>query len=111
MSQFFFQLNFSPCKAEQPLPLMELQDKEKDEKHRGKLSRKNPREKTSINFGLITIYIKGQRKEFCWQRIPERSGTKNETVDIEILITSRKGDRKIMQKTRITSGHATTLRR
>ena len=43
------------------------------------------------------MYIKGQRKAFYRQRIPESSYAKKETVDIDILVTSRNGDRKIMQ--------------
>ena len=89
---------------------MELQ--EKDENHRGKLYRKNPRKKVSINSRLKAIYIIGQRKAFCGQRIPESSCARKETVDIEILITSRrKGDKKIMQPIRITSKTATRIRK
>ena len=75
---------------------MELQKrKEKDENHRGKLYRKNPRKKVSINSRLKAIYIIGQRKAFCGQRISESSCTRKEIVDIEILVTSkRKGDKK-----------------
>ena len=58
----------------------------------------------SINFRLKAIYIISQRKTFCGQRIPESSCERKETVDIEILITSRRNsDRKIMQPIRITS--------
>ena len=63
----------------------------------------------SINSRLKAIYILGQRKALCGQRIPESSSARKETVDIEILITSRKGDRKIMQPFRITSGTATRM--
>ena len=74
---------------------MELQ--EKGENHKGKLYRKNPRKKLSINSRLKVIYIIGQRKAFCRQRIPESGCERKETVDIEILLTCRKkGDRKIM---------------
>ena len=76
---------------------MELQEKEeKDEDHRGKLLyRKNPRKKVSINSRRKAIYIIGQRKAFCEQRIPESSCMREETADIEILIASRKkGDKK-----------------
>ena len=106
-------MSFIPCKAEQPLQGMELQEKEeKDENHRGKLYRKNSRKKVSINSRLKAIYIIGQRKAFCGQRIPESSCARKETVDIEILITSRrKGDRKIMQPIRITSVTATRMRK
>ena len=48
-----------------------------------------------INSRLKAIYIIGQKKAFCGQRIPESSCTRKETVDIEILIISRrKGDKK-----------------
>ena len=39
----------------------------------------------------------GQRKPFYRQRIPESSCGRKETVDLDILVTSRNGDRKIMQ--------------
>ena len=39
--------------------------------------------------------IIGQRKAFYRQRIPESSCAKKETVDIDILVASRNGDRKI----------------
>ena len=32
----------------------------------------------------------GQRKAFYWQRTPESSYMRKETVDIDILVTSRK---------------------
>ena len=91
---------------------MNLQEKEeKNRNHRGKLYRKNPRKKVSIKSRLKAIYIIGQRKAFCWQKIPESSCTRKETVDIEILITfRRKGDRKIMQPFRMTSRTATRMR-
>ena len=74
-------MGFTPCKAEQPLPGTELQEKE------------------SQNIQEI-----GQRKAFYRQRIPEkRNCAKKETVDIAILVTSRNGDRKIMQSIWITS--------
>ena len=47
--------------------------------------------------------IIGQRKAFYRQRIPESSCVKKQTVFIEILVTSRNGDRKIMQSIRIMS--------
>ena len=47
--------------------------------------------------------IIGQRKAFYRQRIPEPSCAMKETVDIDILVTTRNGDRKIMQSNRITS--------
>ena len=45
----------------------------------------------------------GQRKIFYRQRIPESSRARKETVDIDILVISRKGHRKIMQSIRIRS--------
>ena len=45
----------------------------------------------------------GQRKAFYRQRIPESTCARKETVVIDILVTSRNGDRKIMQSFRTTS--------
>ena len=47
--------------------------------------------------------IIGQRKAFYRQRIPESSFVRKETVDIDILVTSRNGDKNVMQSIRITS--------
>ena len=44
----------------------------------------------------------GQRKVFFRQIILESSCARKETVAIDILLTSRNGDRKIMQSIRIT---------
>ena len=57
----------------------------------------------SVSSGLKAAKIIGQRKAFCRQRIPEFSRARKETVDIDILVTSRNGDRKIMQSIRTTS--------
>ena len=57
----------------------------------------------SANSELKATKIIGQRKAFYRQRIPEFSCARKETVDIDILVTSRNGDRKIMQSIRITS--------
>ena len=54
----------------------------------------------SVNSGLKATKIIGQRKAFYRQRIPEFSCARKETVDIDILVTSRNGDRKIMQSIR-----------
>ena len=51
----------------------------------------------SVNSGLKATKIIGQRKAFNRQIIPEFSCARKETVDIDILVTSRNGDRKIMQ--------------
>ena len=55
-----------------------------------------------VNSRLKTTNIIGQRKAFYRQIIPEFSCARKETVDIDILVTSRNGDRKIMQSIRIT---------
>ena len=57
----------------------------------------------SVNSQLKTTKNIGQRKAFYRQRIPEFSCARKETVDIDILVTSRDGHRKIMQSIRITS--------
>ena len=57
----------------------------------------------SVNSRLKAIKIIGQRKAYYRQRIPGPSRARKETVDINILVTSRNGDRKIMQSIRITS--------
>ena len=56
----------------------------------------------AVNSGLKATKIISQRKAFYRQRIPESSCARKETVDIDILVTSRNGDRKIMQPTRVT---------
>ena len=57
----------------------------------------------SVNSRLKAAKIIGQRKAFYMQRISESSCARKETVDIDILLTSRNGDRKIMESIRITS--------
>ena len=57
----------------------------------------------SVNSGLKATQMIGQRKAFYRQRIPEFCCARKETVDTDILVTSRNGDRKIMQSIRITS--------
>ena len=47
----------------------------------------------SVNSGLEATKIIGQRKAFYRQRIPEFSHARKETVDIDILVTSRNGDK------------------
>ena len=56
-----------------------------------------------VNTGLKATRIIGQRKAFYRWRIPEFSFVRKETVDIDIIVTSRNGDRKIMQSVRIMS--------
>ena len=55
----------------------------------------------SVNSRLKATKIIGQRKTFYRQRIPESSCARKETVDIDIRVTFRNGDRKIMQSIRI----------
>ena len=57
----------------------------------------------SVNSTLKATKIICQRKAFYRQRIPESSCARKETVDIDILLTSTNGDRKIMQSIKITS--------
>ena len=56
------------------------------------------------------IYI-GQRKAFYKQRIPDSSCVVKETVYIDTLLTSRNGDRKIMQSIRIRSRPPSRIRK
>ena len=58
----------------------------------------------SANSRLKDTQIIGQRKSFFRQRIPESSCARKETVDIDIIVTSSNGNRKIMHSIRITSG-------
>ena len=62
----------------------------------------------SVNYRLKAVYIIGQRKAFSRQRIP---GSRKETVDIEILLASRDGERNIMQSIRIMSRPFTRIRK
>ena len=55
-----------------------------------------------VNSRLKATKIIDQRKTFHRQKIPESSCARKETVDIDILVTFRNGDRKIMQSIRIT---------
>ena len=57
----------------------------------------------SVNSKLKATLIIVERKAFYRQKIPETSCVKKETVDIDILVTSRNADRKIMQFIRITN--------
>ena len=57
----------------------------------------------SVNSRLKATKIIGQRKAFYWQRTAESSCARKETVDIDNLVTSRNGVRKIMQSMKITS--------
>ena len=50
----------------------------------------------SVNSRLKATQIIGQKKAFYRQRIPESRFVRKETVDMDILVTSRNGDLKIM---------------
>ena len=63
---------------------------------------RNRSQYVSVNSRLKAIYIVGQRKAFYRKIIPEPNCARKETVDIDILVTSRNGDRRIMQSIRIT---------
>ena len=65
----------------------------------------------SVNSRLEVTKIMGQRKTFYRQRIPESSCVRKETVDIDILVTSRNGDRKIMQSIRIKNRPPSRIRK
>ena len=56
----------------------------------------------SVNSRPKAIQILSQRKAFYRQRIQEYSCIRKETVDIDILVTSRNADIKIKQSLRIT---------
>ena len=65
----------------------------------------------SVNSRLKDTEIIGHRKAFYWHRIPKYSCARIKTVDIDILATSKNGDRKIMQTIRITSSPTLTIRK
>ena len=65
----------------------------------------------SVNSKLKATLIIVERKAFYRQKIPETSCVKKETVDIDILVTSRNGHRKIMQSIRTTSRHTLRIRK
>ena len=65
----------------------------------------------SANSSLKATKIIVQRKAFYRQRIPESTCARKETIDINILVTSRNGDRKIMQSIRIMSRPPSRIRK
>ena len=91
---------------------MELQEKRSTKrlKHTGKLFRKNLQLK-DFNSRFKAIHAIGQRKVFYRKRIPEPSCTRIETVNIDILVTSRNDDRKIIQSFRIMSRPPSKIRK
>ena len=52
----------------------------------------------SVDSRLKAIYIISQRKVFYRQRISESSCARKETVDTDILVTSRNGEKKKKKK-------------
>ena len=60
-----------------------------------------------MNSTLIANQAIGQRKAFGWENIPESTFAGKENVNIDIFISSRNCDRKVMQLIRITSGPST----
>ena len=66
-----------------------------------------------VNSRVKATKIIGQTKAFQRQRIRESSCSRKETVDMDILVTSKNknGDRKIMQSIRITSRPALRKRK
>ena len=97
LNAYFFQLGLTPCKTDEPLKGMEVQEKE------AKKIKAYRKSIVSVNSKLKATKIIGQRKAFYGQRIPQLRCARKETVDINILVTSRNGDRKIIQSIRITS--------
>ena len=57
----------------------------------------------SVNSRLKATKIIDKSEAFYRQRIPESSCARKDTVDIDNLVASKNGDRKIMQSIRITS--------
>ena len=57
----------------------------------------------SVNSRLKATKIISQRKAFYRQKIPGSGYARKETLDIDIPVTYRNGDRKIMQSITITS--------
>ena len=52
-----------------------------------------------------------QREAFCRRKIPGSSCAKKKTVDIELLITSRNDDRKIIHSIRMMSTPLSRIRK
>ena len=101
----FFKLGFTPSKTQQPLPGMELHEKEaqKDYSTQEICLERTYSWKMPVNSRLKATKIIGQRKAFYRQRIPGSSCARKETADIDILVTPRNGHRKNRQSIRITS--------
>ena len=79
-------LQFTPCKAEQPLWGMVLQEQEvqKDWSIEEICLERTYSWKVPVNYRLKTIYIIDQGNAFCRQRIPEPGCGRKEPVDKDI---------------------------
>ena len=94
---------FTPQKAEQLLQAWSYNKKKhKKIKAYWKSLQKNLQLKCFVDSRIKAFKIIGQRKAFYRQKIPESTCMRQETVDIGILVTSRNGDRKIIQSIRAT---------
>ena len=60
-------------------------------------------------YSSVTIQLKSV--SVAYPTYKSKNNTSPETADIDILITSRNGDRKIMQSIRITSGLSIRVRK
>ena len=69
-------------------------EKERDKEDIGNLFEKSSNKGATINSLFKTIYIIGQGNALCRQRIPSSSSARKGTIDINIFITSRNGDKK-----------------
>ena len=98
-------MGFTPCKAEQLLQGMELQEKEaqKDYRIQEICLERTYSQNMSVDSRFKATKIIGQRKAFSRQRIAESSCQRKETVYIDTLVTPRNGYRKIKQSIRIMS--------
>ena len=81
-----------------------------------KAHRKSLQKEPTVNMCLLildlkSIQIEGQRKAFNRQKIPESTCGRKETVNIDFLVTSRNGDRRIMQSIRIRSNPPSRIRK
>ena len=65
----------------------------------------------SVNSRLESSKVMGEIIAFYKPRIPASSCARKETVDIDILVISRSGDRKIVQSIRITSRAVLRIRK
>ena len=106
-------MGFTPCKIESYYKAQSYK-KKKHKKIKGyrKFVWKEPTVKSFLlTVTLNVIYIIGQRKAFYRQRIAESSRVRKETVELDILVTSKNGDRKIIQSMKIMSRAPSIIRK